>query len=81
MYCVATRNWPYHSKYTRHLQNLHSSKVVIQIRIRQHQEKMGDFLQKLHAIGARRQDIMQEIAHHLQPTPALDHSHYKWDSL
>ena len=39
---------------------------------------MGDHLQKLHAISARRQEIMQEIEHHQRPTTVLDHSHYKW---
>ena len=41
---------------------------------------MGDTLNKLHAIAARRRDIMQEIAHNHWPTPALEQNHYKWDS-
>ena len=39
---------------------------------------MGDPFQKLHSIAARRRDVMREIAHHQRPTPALEHSHYKW---
>ena len=80
MYCVATRNRHHHAKYTRHLQQLHFSKVVIQRKIRQYQGMMGDPFQKIHAIAARRREIMQEFAHNQRPTPALEHSHYKWAS-
>ena len=41
---------------------------------------MGYHFQKSHAISARKQEIIREIAHHNQPTPALDHNHYRWDS-
>ena len=41
---------------------------------------MGYPFHKLHAIYSRRRDIMQEISHHKRPTPALEHSHYKWAS-
>ena len=43
MYYVATRNRRQPDKYTLHLKQLHFSKVVIQIIIRQHQETMGFF--------------------------------------
>ena len=74
------KNRRHYAKYTRHLQTLHSSKVVIQIRISKKQETVGNKFQKLHDIVTRRQDIRQEISHHPQPTPALDYSHYKWGS-
>ena len=41
---------------------------------------MGDNFQKLHAMDARRREIMQEITHHQRPTPTLEHTHYKWAS-
>ena len=63
MYYVATRRQRHHGKYTRHLHKLHLSIVVIQ-REKQQQRKMVDNFQKLHAITARRQDIMWEIANH-----------------
>ena len=59
MYCVTTRNRHHHAKCTRHLKQLHSTEVVIQRKIRQHQGMMGDPLQKLHATAARRRYIMQ----------------------
>ena len=59
MYCVATINCHHHANYMRHLQQLYLSKLVIQLKIRQHQGMMGYPFQKLHAIAARRQDIMQ----------------------
>ena len=37
-------------------------------------------IQKLHAISARRQDIILKIARHQRPKPALNHIHYKWAS-
>ena len=77
MYCVATINRHHHAKYTRHLQQLHFSKVVIQRKIRQHVGMMGDPFWNLNDIAARRRGIMQEISHHQRPTPALEHSHYK----
>ena len=80
MYCVATGNWHHHSKYARHLQQLDFSKLVIQIKIRQHQGMIGDTFQKLHAIASRTHGIMQEVAHRQRPTSALEHSHYKWAS-
>ena len=80
MYCVTARNRFHHNKYTIHLHQLHLFKVVIQIKIRQHEETMGDCFQKLHYITAKKHGIMREIAHHQQPTSTLDHSHYKWDS-
>ena len=40
---------------------------------------MGYLSQKLHDNASGRQEIMQEISHHPQQTPALEHSHYKWD--
>ena len=79
MYCVTTRNCCHHVKYMLHLHQLHSYKVVILRRIRQHQETMVDDYHKLHAIADRRQDIMRKFSHHPQPTPALDHIHYKWE--
>ena len=72
MYCVATRNRNHHDKYTRHLQQLHFSKVLIQRNIRQYQGMMEDPFQKFHAIASRRRENMQEIAHHQGLTPALD---------
>ena len=80
MYCVVTRNRHHHANYTLHLQQLHYSKVVIQRKIRQHRGMIGSPFHKLHAITARRQDIIWEIPHHQRPTPVLEHSHYKWDS-
>ena len=71
MYCVATRNRHHHVNYTHPLQQLHLFKVVIQIKIRQHQGLMGDPLQKFHAIDTKRRDIMREISHHQRPTTAL----------
>ena len=41
---------------------------------------MGDPFQKLHSISASKREIMREIAHHQLPTPALEHSRYKWAS-
>ena len=38
MYCIATRNWHHHAKYTRHLQQLHYSKVALQRKIRKTRE-------------------------------------------
>ena len=64
MYYVVKRNWCHHTKYTRHQKQLHFSKVVIKRKIRQYQETMGDNFQNLHAITARKQDIMRGIAHH-----------------
>ena len=80
MYCVATRNWHHHAKYILHLQHLYYSKVVMQIKIRQHQGMMVDPLHKLHAIASRRREITRKIAHHKRPTPKLEHSHYTWAS-
>ena len=80
MYSVATRNRHHHANYTRHLQQLHFFKVVIQKKIIQHQGMIGYPFQKLHAIAVSRWDIMREIAHHQQPRSALEHSHYKWAS-
>ena len=59
MYCVATINQKHHAKYTRHLQQLHLLKLVVQIKISQDQVIMVDNIQKLPAISARRQYIMQ----------------------
>ena len=77
MYCVASRNWHHHARYMRHLQQLNLYKVMMHRKIRQHQGMMLDTLQKLYAITARKQDIMQEISHHQWPKPALEYSHYK----
>ena len=43
MRCVATRNQHHHAKYTRHLQQLHFSKVLIQIKLRQQQGMIYPF--------------------------------------
>ena len=46
----------------------------------QNQEIMVDNLQKSHAFSSSKQEIMWEISHHQQPTPALDQNCYRWDS-
>ena len=75
---VATRNQRHNAKNTCHHQQLRLSKVVVQIKTRQYQGTMGYHFQKSQYIAVRKQNIVQKIHNHQNPTLVLDHNHYRW---